>query len=303
MVERAAMKAAPAKSMLDGNITAAQSLEAANELLNEMQRSRGGDKVIENLSRYEVTVQSPGASGSWTGEVIGPPRLYPLKTVNVLAASKSIVVLDKAHKKKWQAALNYDVVGASREEEDEFSGQGPCVERKGSLYVFDEGVLSAFDLAGGSARWRLPSVGIFSIFFDDQDMIYVNTSTASHESIKYSRQIDITQMPGAMVMKVNPADGKVLWRNDTAGVVSRLAGKYIFTMASNEPIDEDIEGTSFETGFEKPPFIRIRRLNPKNGKEVWEHFQDRAPLDVRFDKNFIRLVFRKEVQVLKFPTF
>jgi hypothetical protein len=82
-----------------------------------------------------------------------------------------------------------------------------------------------------------------------------------------------------------------------------VSGKFIFTVASNEPIDEEIEGTSYETGFEKPPFTRIRRLHPKTGKEIWEHFQDRAPLDVQFERNFIRLVFRKEVQVLKFPTF
>jgi len=33
---------------------------------------------------------------------------------------------------------------------------------------------------------------------------------------------------------------------------------------------------------------------------MWEHFQQRAPLDVQFDQNRIRMVFRKEVQVLQF---
>ena len=58
-----------------------------------------------------------------------------------------------------------------------------------------------------------------------------------------------------------------------------------------------------ETGLETPPYVKIKMLNPKNGHEVWEHFQQRAPLDVEFEKNTIRLVFRKEVQVLKFLTF
>jgi len=302
-VEHSAMKAPPAKSVLEGNLNAAKSLEAANELLNEMQRARGGDKVLEDLSRNEVTLKSPGAPESWTGEVIGPPVLFPLRTVNVLASSKSILVLDKTHKQRWQAPLGFNVVAANHNETDASLGEGPCVERKGVLYVFDEGVLNAFDLASGEARWRFPSVGIISIFFDDQDQIYVNTTTASHESIKYSRQIDVTQVPGAVVVKLNSKDGRVLWRNDSVGIISRMVGKYIFTMAANEPIAEEIEGTSFETGFEKPPFIRIRRLNPRNGKEIWEHFQQRAPLDVQFEQNFIRLVFRKEVQVLKFPTF
>jgi hypothetical protein len=46
--------------------------------------------------------------------------------------------------------------------------------------------------------------------------------------------------------------------------------------------------------------VRIKRLNPKNGKEIWEHFQDRGPLDIQFTKNTIELVFKKEVQILKF---
>ena len=49
--------------------------------------------------------------------------------------------------------------------------------------------------------------------------------------------------------------------------------------------------------------MSIKRLNPKNGRVMWEHVQQRAPVDVQFDQNSIRLVFKKEVQVLKFLTF
>jgi hypothetical protein len=49
-----------------------------------------------------------------------------------------------------------------------------------------------------------------------------------------------------------------------------------------------------------PSHVMIRRLNPSNGNVMWEHFQKRAPLDVHFDGNTIELVFKKEVQVLKF---
>ena len=55
-----------------------------------------------------------------------------------------------------------------------------------------------------------------------------------------------------------------------------------------------------ETGLESRPFLRIQRINPRNGAPMWEHSQDRAPLDVQFERNTIRLVFRKEVQVLKY---
>ncbi len=49
--------------------------------------------------------------------------------------------------------------------------------------------------------------------------------------------------------------------------------------------------------------LSIKRLNPKNGRVMWEHVQKRAPIDVEFDQNTIRLVFKHEVQVLRFLTF
>ena len=41
----------------------------------------------------------------------------------------------------------------------------------------------------------------------------------------------------------------------------------------------------------------------KDGQVLWEHDQERAPLDVRFKDNFIQIVFKKEVQVLKYLSF
>jgi outer membrane protein assembly factor BamB len=180
-------------------------------------------------------------------------------------------------------------------------GQGPCVERKGSLYVFDQGVLTAFDLANGNARWRLPSVGIAGLFFDDRDMMYVNATTASHESLKYSRQIDLSQKVTSVVLKVDSRNGKILWSTQSSGMVNYVSGKFIFSVQEYMPQEEDEDNPyKPETGFEAQPYLRIRRLNPANGHEMWQHFQQRAPLDVAFDKNTIRLVFKKEVQVLRF---
>src|SRR5262249_9522360 len=157
-----------------------------------------------DMSRYQVTIRKPGSEDSWTGEVIGPPTLYPLQTVNVLAANKMIRVLDKSNKQLWQAPLTYNVEGRlSLEEENATYGLGPCVEHKNMLYVFDQGLLTAFDMKTGQPRWRLPSVGITGIFFDDRDMIYVNTTTASPDSIKYSRQIDVSSKVDSLVLKVD----------------------------------------------------------------------------------------------------
>jgi PQQ-like domain len=303
IIARAAMKPAPAKSVLDGNLTVGKTADLANEMLNEQQRSRGGGVVQDDESRYLVTIrrmEAPGAS--WSGEVVGPPTLYPLTTVNGLTANKSLLVLDKNNRARWQSPLTYNVSGglASLEPEHAPYGLGPCVERQGTLYVYDEGVLTAFDLANGTARWRLPSIGITGLFFDEQGMLYVNSTTASPDAIKYSNQIDITRKASPVVMKVDPRTGKGLWTAQLGGLVNYVSGKFIYTMSSYQADDEGDSPFSTDAILGRASFLSIKRINPKNGHVMWEHTQKRVPLDVQFDQNTIRLVFKREVQVLRF---
>lgn len=308
-VTRSAMKAAPQKSALENNASVANTAEIANEILNDMQRQYGGGTVTEDESRYLIKIQSPGGSNAWSGEIVGTPKLFPLKTVTVLASNKKVTVFDKTNKKLWEGTLNYSVSGGSGaldDEEESPTGEGPCVEHKDTLYVFDEGLLHAFDLKTGNARWRIPSVGVSGIFFDDKDMLYVNSTDASPDSIKYSKQIDVNSKVSNVLQKVDPQNGKVLWVTRPGGAVSYVSGPYIYAVQSYAALnDEEDEENPYmpTTGFETQPYLRIRRINPKNGKQMWEYFQQRAPLDIAFDKNNIRLVFRKEVQVLKTTSF
>ncbi len=300
---RDAMKPGPAKSAAAGNLTLANTAELANEKLNELQRSRGGETVREDESRYQVTIRRVDASDAWSGEVIGRPALLPLTTVNVLTADKMIMVFDKRGKLLWQSALSYNVTGrfGSLDAEHAPYGLGPCVERKDSLYVFDEGVLTAFDLATGTVRWRLPSIGITGLFFDDEGMIYMNTTTASPDTIKYSNQIDITRKASSVVMKLEPRTGKVLWSAELGGLVNYVSGKFIYSMHSYQADDDEDTATSIADAMASHGSeLVIKRINPRNGHVMWHHSQERAPVDVQFDQNTIRLVFRKEVQVLSF---
>ena len=299
---RAAMKPAPAKSVLDGSLTVGNTADLANEMLNEQQRSRGGESVQEDESRYLVTVRRMDAPGNWSGEVIGPPTLYPLTTVNVLTANKSLLVLDKNNQLRWQSPLSYNVNRglASLDPEHAPYGLGPCVERQNTLFVYDEGVLTAFDLANGNVRWRLPSVGITGLFFDDQGMLYVNSTTASPDTIKSSNQIDITRKASPVVTKIDPRTGRGLWTAESGGLVNYVSGKFIYTMSSYQADDEGDSGFSTDAILGRESFMSIKRINPKNGHVMWEHTQKRVPLDVQFDQNSIRLVFKREVQVLRF---
>lgn len=299
-IAREAMKAPPQKSALEGTVNAAATAAIANEILNEIQRESVGSVEVEDVSRYQVTLRRPGVKEEWTGEVIGSPQLFPLKTVDVLAGAKSILVLDKTNKKLWESKLNYSVHGsADFDDEARSYGEGPCVERGNTLYVFDEGVLSAFDLTTGNVHWRLPSVGVAGLYFDDQGMLYVNTTTASPERIKYSRQIDVTDKTRNTVLKIDPKTGKTLWSAEAEGFITHMSGKFIYTVQSYAG-DDDEDGLLAGTGMTMPAHVRIKRLAASDGRVLWEHYQRRAPLDVQFDKNTIQLLFKKELQFLKF---
>lgn len=310
IVTRSAAKAAPKKSALDGPVNAAASMEIAGELLNEMSRSSGGDLVREDHSKYHVKIHLGGGKGvtDWEGDVVGTPELYPQKSVNVLVAGTTLQVLDLQNRKEWASTLMFPIAGGGSFldfDQAERSGLGPVVERGDTLYVFDQGVLSAFELATGNARWRLPSVGITGMYFDAAGMIYLNTTTASPDKIKYSRQIDVMNSPNDIVLKLDPKNGKEIWKHSMGGRIAYLSGKYIYTLTYTPPRDDDDEFDEnlAALGLESKPYVRIRRISPKNGRVLWDHYQPRGALDVQIHDNTFQLVLKKEVQVLQFLSF
>jgi hypothetical protein len=298
-VTRKVMKEAPGKSALDGPVGQAATVAIANEILNDIARERMGDSMEEDESHYQVTLRRAGAA-DWTGEVTGNPGFIPLATVDLVTGPKSVVVLDKTNKKLWETKLTHELTGGDFFEHDSKWGAGPAVEQEDSLYLFDGGVLSAFDLRTGNARWRLPSVGIEGLFFDEKGMLYVNTTTAGPESVRLSRQIDVSQKTHNVVLKLDPKTGKTLWRAENDGMVRYLSGKYLYTVESSAGETPSQLGMNF--GAAMRPHIRIKRLSLSSGRVMWEHHQERAPLDVQFEKNEIRILFRKELQVLRFLT-
>jgi len=275
-----------------------------------MQRDGEGSTVEEDESRYQVTVRRPGGAPAWTGEVTGPPSLLVLKTVDLVAAGKGLIALDKSSKKRWESKLNFPVRGGGASEDLDVPpseggglslGAGPCVEQGDTLYVIDQGMLTSFALADGNVRWRLPSVGIAGLWFDAAGMMYVNTTTADPDSIKYSKQIDVSRKTQSQVLKVDPGSGRTVWTARNEGMVTYIWDN-TSTCESSAGDDDDEEAAllGIRTGFEIPAHIRLRRLDAGSGRVLWEHYQPRYPLDVHFDRNTIQFLFKKEVQHLRF---
>jgi len=307
VISRSAAKAPAKKSALDGTVSSAATADIANELLNEMSRNSGADMVREDHSKYAVTLHVGGGQDvkDWEGEVTGPPDLYPQSTVNVLIAGKYVFVFDLENKLKWQTTLNFPVAGGGTfldPDQAEQSGLGPVVERDRTLFIYDQGVLSAFDLVTGNARWRLPSVGIAGMYFDDAGMIYLNTTTAGLDKIKYSRQIDVNDRTGDVVLKLDSRTGKELWKYADGGRIAYLSGKYIYTVSYVPPLDDDeaVDENMAALGLSTKPYLRLRRINPRTGRSMWDYYEPRGALDVVVHKNSFQIVLKKEVEVLKF---
>ena len=104
----------------------------------------------------------------------------------------------------------------------------------------------------------------------------------------------------AILLKIDPQTGKTLWSVKPGGFISYLSGKFIYAVYIHQSDEDEEAGAALAGITPHPPFIHIRRLNPRNGQVMWDYYQERAPLNVQFNGNVIQLVFKKEVQVLKF---
>jgi hypothetical protein len=82
-----------------------------------------------------------------------------------------------------------------------------------------------------------------------------------------------------------------------------MSGKYIFATYWQEASGEVNPLAALAGVNSNVSFLKIRRISAKDGRILWEYQQDRAPLDAQFNGNQIELVFKNEVQVLKFLSF
>ncbi|MFZ0827219.1 MAG: PQQ-binding-like beta-propeller repeat protein [Verrucomicrobiia bacterium] len=293
-VTHQAMKTEKKKSLVDDSLTAGQSLEAAEQMINETRREQTGGVEEEDVSRYQVTLRRwpAGSAPDWTGEVIGSPSFFALKTLNVLVARNVILVFDKNNKKLWSANLTYSV--ASHYLED-FATEAdpPCVEDGSTLYVFDQGMLTSFEAATGDVHWRLTSVGISQLQPEGKKSLYVTSTTASPDSIQFSQQVNFASKAGPVVLKVDAVTGKVLWRTEGIGDKCFVSGKFVY-------ISKAAENPLITPGEDPVLYFDLYRLNPSDGHPMWDYSQDRHPLQIEVQGNEILLHFRGELQVLKF---
>jgi hypothetical protein len=301
VVTQKTMKEVKTRRSDDPNASVAHTGELAEEIINDMQRNVTGGVHQVDESRYEVTLRRFPSTDipEWTGEVDGLPQLFSFKTMDLLAAGQQLIALDKQNRKLWETKLAF----SPTEERD----CTPGVESGPNLYFYDRGVLTAFEARTGQARWRLPSVGISKIQLDGRGMLYVTTTAASHESIQYSEQFSLSEDRSTVILKVDPATGRILWKIPKVGDTFYLSGKYVYAthaqVSGLRAIGAILNGTGLSRGGGSIPVnFRIFRINPSNGKVIWEYYRKGQPLSLDFQGRTIAAVFQNEFQLLRYLT-
>jgi len=288
----------PSQSILDsGQVSGANSLQAVEELANEISRTQTGGKEYEDASRYQVRLRRHMETNApeWSDEVVGHVEFFPMETVDVLVAGKTLRAFDKQNNLKWQANLTF---GIDDSFESVFGGiEPPALEVGNTLYFFDKGMLTAFDLGTGTPRWRVTSVGIRRIQDDVHGDLYVSTTSANAEDIQYSQQIKVLDKTKPVFMKVDAATGEVLWQTTMAGDHCILTGDFVYS--TNAKIDF----TAMLNPENETVHFRVFRINPKTGARLWTYYQPQQPVAMDFHENMLLLQYTNEVQLLKYAAF
>jgi hypothetical protein len=280
--------------------------DVAEEVFNDIKRDQtGGVKGIDE-SRYEATLRRwmGAAPVEWKGETTGVPMFFSLKTVDLLVAGHQLMVFDKENKKLFDAKLAYPVNNRYNPENWDHHSV-PAVEANNGLYFFDEGVLTAFSLPSGEVRWRLTSVGISQVQWDGHGALYVDSTSASPDDIQYSDQIKFDKT-APVLLKMDSSSGKILWQVAKEGQGAFLTGPYLYTASAQQG------GIAMANGLaealnaprpDAPTFFHIYRLDPADGKILWDFYRQEAPVELCFQQNRFLVRFGSEVQVWKFLDF
>jgi len=288
-------KAKKGPAIIDNpNMRASQGMAAAEEFVNQGQPDT---KIDESL--YGVTIHRYfGGAPDWTGQVAGRPFFFTQKTVDYLVAGNTLIVFNKNNQKLWEAKLTYSISPSFWEEID--NQGGPALEQGSRLLFYDQGVLTAFDLKKGEALWRVNSVGISSLALDGDGNVYVSSTTAGPENIRYARQISFSNKIYPQILKVELKSGKVLWQSPRVGSDCMVTGGIVYTTSAQTSGVDAMASMMNRSDAALPVHWRMFRLNPSNGKDEWEYYRNGGPRETYPRQKRILLHYNEALVMLKY---
>lgn len=280
VVEREGFGPRQGQSVLDDSgLRAGRSWGAVQEALNEIERIRTGGTIREDHSRYGVRLRRWGGSANreWTAEVVGPPMVIPLETVDVLWAGTTLIVMDRENRILWTAELAHPAPAHWEAAGRQVGTERPCGEIGGRLLVADQGTLTCFELATGRVRWRLPLMGIRRMAASPEGhALFLGATTATVEDLKHPLATKLWDRPRPLLLKVEAETGHVIWRQVGKADQCFLSGDGLYGWWLARGMSG--EGT----------FFHFYRLDPEDGRVLWYQYSERWPRRMRFhDRRFL----------------
>jgi hypothetical protein len=141
--------------------------------------------------------------------------------------------------------------------------------------------------------------------FDDHGALYVDSTSGSPDDIQYSDQIKFDKV-APVLLKIDPTSGKILWQVAQEGQTCFLSGPFLYTVSVQQG------GIAMANGLaealnaprpDSPVYLDIVRLDPANGKILWDFSREEFPSEYSFQQNRFLLRVGNDVQVWKFLTF
>jgi len=273
--------------------------------INSIYRSQTGGVTPIDVSLYQVRLRRwlGDTPVEWKSDVSGLPLFFALQTVDLLAAGTNLTVFDKKNNALFELELSQPISG--RFATTNAGQESPAAERAGVLYFFDQGALTALSLPGGAVKWRLPSIGVSRVRFDDDGLLYVDTTSASPDELQFAEQVRYKKS-APVILKVDPRSGNVLWQAQKLGQRCFVSGKYVYGVSVNQGGMGMLINLAEAVNAPRPDapvYYHIHRLDPATGIELWDFYREEAPEEEAFQGNWFVLRFGNEVQAWKFLTF
>lgn len=306
--------------VLNDNLTAGNSLNATVKLVEQLNRrdaAEAPDETYEDRSIYEVELRRvQGGPSTWKGQINGHPSYFPLPTVDVVAGGSSFKVIDKSGKLKWESPLSYPLGregidssqfynatfhrfgnGRNFDEQDGLRYRFPFVERGDRLYAYDRGVLAAFDLNTGEVKWRVTSVGIRKIIFDQQGALYAGSTLDGPQTIMKpdpNRQDD----PVQAIVKIETATGRVLWQAPHLGTDLFVSGKFLYSQWVGVNLMD--KAAAMGGNSDVIASCALSRIDPGSGEILWRRSYKGDPDTINIRGNQLLIQYPRWIEMVKF---
>jgi hypothetical protein len=284
-------------SVLDSKeLRASQGAEATDEFLHGTAGPR-----LEDQSRYMVTLKRVlGSGASWSGEVIGAPVFLPSRSLDLLAAGRTLYAFSKEGQQIWESKLSAPL---SPRYVRSTSEEIPAVESGGTLYVFDQSTLAALDTRSGEVKWRVQTVGTSQVLPDANKKLYVITTSAGPDQLNPSHDIQYSAKVKPLLLKIDAKTGATLWDSLDSVDHVYLSGKYFYgSRAQLSSADLFTEQTSHGE-YQAPVHHRVFRLDPSNGRQLWEVYHEGNSLDVEVKNRSVFICYSDEFQAIRYFAF